>query len=416
MNLDTYLYGVRIGELRPAVGGGYCLAYDLEPLEALGPGAAVLSSSLPARAEPYSHESTSAYVEGLLPQGERRRRLAAELGIDADDGFALIAEIGRDCPGAVAFLPEDEPTPPAEPDSIAWLSDEELAEAVQGPPQRHFDPEVQQRMRFTLPGERHKLALHRDQSSGRWAWPEPGLPSTHVIKPEDDEERETVANELFCSRVVEKARLRATETAVETIGGRRCFVARRFDRVAESGKTDMFHQESFAQALGFRPGEQDDGLAGPDLAAACGLLRATGEPEEAVFVLAAAFCNYLLGNGDSHGENFSLLFSREGTLIGPWSDIASTVVYGDTVHSGLTVCLDSSRDSPLRDLEEIADECGLDLESCRGVAGNVATGVSGALLPVVKRAKREGWHGPVIDEIIQLCVERCLALGQAAEG
>ncbi len=121
MNLDTYLYGVRIGELRPAVTGGYCLAYDPEPLEALGPGEAVLSSSLPARAEPYSHESTAAYVDGLLPQGERRRRLAAELGVDADDGFALIAEIGRDCPGAVAFLPEDEPMSPADPDSIAWL-------------------------------------------------------------------------------------------------------------------------------------------------------------------------------------------------------------------------------------------------------------------------------------------------------
>jgi serine/threonine-protein kinase HipA len=415
MNLDVYLYGVRIGALRPATGGGYSLAYDPEPLEALDPGAAVLSSSLPARAEPYSHESTSAYVEGLLPEGERRRRLAAELGIDADDGFALIAEIGRDCPGAVAFLPEDEPVLPADRDSIAWLSEEELAEAVQAPPRRHFDPEVEQRMRFALPGERHKLALHRDERNGRWAWPEPGLPSTHVVKPEAGKHPEMVANELFCSRVVEKARLRAAETAVETIGGRRCFVAKRFDRLTENGETEMFHQESFAQALGFPPGREGEGAAGPDLAAACGLLRATAEPEEAIYVLAAAFCNYLLGNGDSHGENFSLLFSQEGTLIGPWSDIASTVVYGDTMHSGLTVCLDPSRDSPLRDLEEIAEECGLDLEACQGVAGNISANVSGALLPVVKRAKREGWHGPVIDEIIQLTVERCVALARAAE-
>jgi serine/threonine-protein kinase HipA len=416
MSLDTYLYGVRIGELRPDPIGGYSLAYDLEPLEGMGPGAAVLSSSLPARAEPYSHESTRAYVEGLLPQGERRRLLAGELGIDAGDGFALIAEIGRDCPGAVAFLREDEPMPPAEPDSPAWLSDEELAEAVQAPPPRHFDPEVGQRMRFALPGERHKLALHRDERSGRWAWPEPGLPSTHVVKPENGEQPEMAANELFCSRVVEKARLRATETAIETIGGARCFVSRRFDRLTEDGRTEMFHQESFAQALGHPPAGVGDGAAAPDLGAACGLMRATGEPDEAIYVLAAAFCNYLLGNGDSHGENFSLLFSREGTLIGPWTDIASTAVYGDTVHTGLTVSLDADVDSPLRDLEEIAEECDLDLETCRGVAGNMATGVSGALLPVVKLSKREGWHGPVIDRIIQLAAERCLALGRAAEG
>jgi serine/threonine-protein kinase HipA len=414
MNLDAYLYGVRIGALRPAAAGGYSLAYDTEPLEAMGAGAAVLSSSLPARDEPYSHASTSAYVEGLLPQGERRRLLAAELGIDADDGFALIAEIGRDCPGAVGFLPEDEPMLAADPDSIAWLGDAELAEVVQAPPRRHFDPRVEQRMRFALPGERHKLALHRDQRSGRWAWPQPGLPSTHVVKPEDDEHPDIVANELFCSRVVEKARLRATETAVETIGGRRCFVSKRFDRNPTKGETETFHQESFAQALGFRPGEQGDG-DGPDLGAACGLMRATADPEEAIYVLAAAFCNYLLGNGDSHGENFSLLFSQEGTLIGPWTDIASTVVYHDDVHTGLTVDLDYTRDSELRDLEEIAEECGLALESCRGVAGNVATHVSGAMLPVVKRSKREGWHCPVIDEIIQLAAERCMALGRLAE-
>jgi serine/threonine-protein kinase HipA len=414
MNLDTYLYGVRIGALRPVAGGGYSLAYDTEPLEAMGSGAAVLSSALPARAEPYSHESTSAYIEGLLPQGERRRLLAAELGIDADDGLALLAEVGRDCPGAVVFLPEGERAQPPEPDSIAWLSDEELAEVVQAPPLRHFDPRVEQRMRFALPGERHKLALHRDPRSGRWAWPQPGLPSTHIVKPEDDEHPEMAVNELFCSRVVEKARLRAAETAMETIGGRRCFVSRRFDRHTQNGDTDTFHQESFAQALGFRPGGEG-GEEGPDLSAACGLLRATGEPEEAVFVLAAAFCNFLLGNGDCHGENFSLLFSREGTLIGPWTDIASTIVYDDTVHTGLTVDLDCTRSSELRDLEEIAEETGIDLEACRGVAGNVATHVSGALLPAVKGARREGWQGPIIEEIIQLAAERCFALAHLAE-
>ncbi len=104
MSLDVYLYGERVGMLFPAGDNDYRLAYDPEVVERLGPGRTLLSSSLPARPEPYSAEATRAYVEGLLPQGPRRERIGRELELDPADGYLLLAALGEDCPGAVSFL------------------------------------------------------------------------------------------------------------------------------------------------------------------------------------------------------------------------------------------------------------------------------------------------------------------------
>ena len=100
-----------------------------------------------------------------MPRGGRRRKLAYQLGVDPADGYGLIAELGRDCPGAVTFLAEGEEAEPRAPEDLAWLSEDELAEALEWPPERSFDPDEPRRMRFTLPGERHKLALVRDPES-----------------------------------------------------------------------------------------------------------------------------------------------------------------------------------------------------------------------------------------------------------
>jgi serine/threonine-protein kinase HipA len=122
LSLDVYLYGERIGTLFPAGDNDYRLAYDPEVVEKVGPGRALLSHSLPARPEPYSAEATSAYVEGLLPEGPRRQRLGRELELDPTDGYLLLAELGHDCPGAVVFLPPGK-TPRSRDPRVGRLAD-----------------------------------------------------------------------------------------------------------------------------------------------------------------------------------------------------------------------------------------------------------------------------------------------------
>jgi serine/threonine-protein kinase HipA len=416
VTLDVHLYGERIGTLFPAGENDYRLAYAPEAVEAVGAGVSLLSNALPTRVEPYSSAATQAFIEGLLPSGLRRLRLARELGIDSRDGYGLIAATGRDCAGAVTFLPEGMPPAAPGPEAIAWLDDGELAEAL-AQPTRHFDPAREQRMRFALGGERHKLSLVRDPSGSRWAWPEAGLPSTHVIKPETGEYPEFVANEMFCTSVVREVGLRVAATSIERIGGRDCLVSERFDREGTGPGAKRVHQESFCQALGYpRSNDGDDGcLDGPGFPEACGLLRAVARHDDQRALFAIAFCNYMLGNGDAHGENFALLFHRDGMSLAPFYDIASTAVYDEPLHTGMVISEDYAETAYLLELAQIAEDCAFDFDVFRELAASTAAKLAEALDAVGELARAEGWHAPIVDSIAELAGERAFGLGVEVE-
>jgi serine/threonine-protein kinase HipA len=427
LSLDVYLYGERVGTLFPAGDNDYRLAYDPELVERVGPGKALLSNSLPARPEPYSSEATRAYVEGLLPEGARREKLGRELGLDATDGYLLLAELGEDCSGAVTFLPAGEAPQQRERSSLAWLSDDELAEVVKPPPPRLFDPDLRQRMRFALPGLRHKLSLVRDEADGRWAWPEAGVPSTHVVKPETGEYPEYVANEMFCMTVCRQVGLPVAKATVEEIAGRRCLVSPRYDRLVGEGGSEVkrLHCESFCQALGILPGADEESAEGeaPNWTEARGLLNAVSRPDEVVNLLTAAFCNYILGNGDAHGKNFALIDREKTSLSGPdrkWrlaplTDITSTVVYDDPIHHGLVISEEYQETSYLLELAEVCEACEFDFEVLRGLASTTAARVGMAVETIATRSQKEGWHAPIVDKIVELAADRSFGLGAEVE-
>lgn len=414
MSLDVYLYGERIGTLAP-VGDGedYEFAYSQDALDRHGPGVAVLSTSLPTTAEPFSPDASRAYVEGLLPKGPRRFRLAAELAVGPDDGYAMVAALGADCPGGVCFQPPAEPPPSPDATPPCWATGDELEELVEAPPSRLLDPERPSRMRAALPGERHKLSLARPQPGGPWAWPRADLPSTHVVKPETGEHPELVVNEMFCVSVLAEAGLLVPATWIETIGGRRCLVSERFDRARAGTEVARLHQESFCQALGFAPGTEADNedAEGPAFAEAAGLLRATGAEAHIPELIAVALCNYILGNGDCHGENLALILTPAGAVLAPFFDIVSSAVYDDPTHVGMVVADEYDEGAYLLELAEICEEARIDFERCRGVAAAVSSKMSAALATVAERARREGWHAPVIDGIVELAGERAVNLG-----
>jgi len=418
LSLDVHLYGERIGTLFPAGDNDYRFAYDPKLVDKLGAGNALLSNALPVRPEPFSFEASAAYVEGLLPDGRRRRKVAKELGIDPADGYGMLRELGRDCPGAVVFLPEGtaiEESP--DPESLDWLTEEELAEVVKQPPPRLFTDECPGRMRFALAGARHKLALVRDEENDRWAWPQAGAPSTHIIKPETGEYREYVANEMFCSTVCRQVGLPVAKARVEEIGGRRCLVSERFDREGTGLGATRTHQESFAQALGVTPFAEEETEEGeaPGFAEATGLLHAVSRSDEVVTLLNVAFCNYMLGNGDAHGENFPLVYGDERWRLGPVHDITSLAVYDEPLHTGLTIADDADETVYLLELAEICEECEFDFEILRGLASIAAARLGKAIETVASRSHKEGWYEPIVDRIVELAADRSFGLGVEVE-
>jgi serine/threonine-protein kinase HipA len=408
VSLDVHMFGGKVGSLRPH-DDGYVFAYDPRAVDS-GAGRAPLSTALPLGAGPFSAEATRAYVEGLLPQGGRRRAIAGELGIDPDDGYALIAELGRDCPGAVTFLPEGEEAEPGDSASLAWLDDEELEEVLQPRPPQLFDSSCEQRMRFALPGERHKLALVYDEEGDRWAWPEPGAPSTHILKPEAPERPGLVANEHACTLAYRELGIPVVHTSVETIAGQTCLLSKRFDRWGEGPRAECLHQESFAQALGVAPDDADGRLSigTPTLGEASGVLRAIGEEGACETLMKATFCDLLIGCTELRGANSALLFAGAEPMLAPFYDIVSTEVYGEVRPRPIVIGDDVPPAPLLIDLVHTIRQCGFDFQPAIIESVRVMGRVCIALGSIAEAAHEEGWYRRAIDEAVQLATGRTI--------
>ncbi len=397
MALDVYLRNEKVASLRRC-DDGCSLVYDGDAVERLGPDGTGLSLALPPRAEPHGAAETRAYLEGLLPRGARRRRLAHELGLDPADTYGLIAELGGDCPGAVVFLPAGEPfaSPRAQAD-LAWLEDDELAEALESPPERLFDPAEPRRMRFALPGERHKLALVRDEEGGRWAWPEPGAPSTHVLIPEAGLSPEFAINEAVCCAALRELGMLVAGPQLGGIVGNRCLVAQRFDRWQGAAGVEGLHCETFEQAMGIAPDDELDAVT--SLVRCREVLHMVDADDFAESFFSVAFCAWALGDKDERfGDRISLMHGESGPLPGLFHGIASTEIY-------------EARGEKIT-LKEAAERC-----SMMVAAGKVALGMlmqpeeairlavrhlfklDQLFADVTRQATEEGWHEPVIDQI-----------------
>lgn len=416
MSLDVNLYGKPVGALLRNGEDSYSFSYRKEAVEKFGAGNVLLSNSLPLSEEPFGPDATRAYVEGLLPQGGRRRAIARELGIDPGDGYGLIAELGRDCLGAVTFLAEGETEEPRDESSISWLSEAELEEVVQPRPSRLLDPARPQRMRFALPGERHKLALVRSEESGRWGWPEPGVPSTHIVKPEAPERPGLVANEHACTLAYRELGLPVAHTSIETIAGRACLVSKRFDRWGAGQDVERLHQESFTQALGVAPDNAQGRLATgtPTLGEASGLQRAIGEGSAVETLMRATFCDLLIGCTELRGANAALLFGSDGPMLAPLYDIASTEVYGETRPRPIVEGEDVPPAPLLIDIRHTVELCGLEFQPALIEAISLMGPLCGSLGTIAERAQEEGWYHRAIDETIEVATARALGFRDEA--
>ena len=409
MSLDVYLRGIRIGGLFTVGEHHYSFTYTPEAVEHFGAGKVLLSNSLPLRNEPFGPYASRAFVEGLLPQGPRRHAIAAELGLNPGDGYGLIAELGRDCLGAVTFLSGEEELPEEESDSPAWLSEAELEEVLRVPPRRVFDRSRPQRMRFALPGERHKLALVRDEKSGRWAWPTATMPSTHIVKPEPRDRPGLVANEHACTLAYRELGLPVAHTSIETIGGQPCLVSKRFDRWGEGPAAERLHQESFAQALGIAPDARRRLVTGtPALDEASGLLRAIGEESGVETLMRATFCDLLLGCTALRGGNAALLLDEDGAMLAPLYGTASTEVYGEVRQRPTYIGPDVPPAPLLLDLRYTIELCGLEFQPSIIESVRLMGPLCSALNAVAEDAWQEGWTKRAIEDALQIATGRTL--------
>lgn len=305
------------------------LRYTDTALERYPLGTPLLSLSLPVANRRYPQGVVRAFLDGLLPEGESRTAIARDVGVAPSDTYGLIRALGRDCAGAVVIQPADDAAPglpttlTAEP-----VDDEMLATSVRD--LRSAPLGVGGRVRISLAGVQEKLVLTK-LPDGKWGRPVDGTPSTHILKPEIAAFPDTVQNEAFCMRVARNLGLPVAAVATTEIAGRRVIVVERFDRrVTPEGAVQRVHQEDFCQATGTPPDMKYEENGGPSLRRIADILASFAEPNAAERLLAAMTVNALIGNGDAHAKNFSLLHNPTGTIaLAPLYDLLSTLHYGD---------------------------------------------------------------------------------------
>lgn len=124
--LMVYLNGRLVGRFQRETSGAVDFQYDAPWLA--WENAIPASLSLPLREDRYIGAPVIAVFDNLLPDNEAiRRRVAARVGAEGDDAFSLLAAIGRDCVGALQFLPEGEDPPSPGEIQGEPVSDQDIA-------------------------------------------------------------------------------------------------------------------------------------------------------------------------------------------------------------------------------------------------------------------------------------------------
>ena len=328
--LDVYLHASLVGTLGQDLHGQISFAYSAGWLQ--NTDAVPLSQSLPLRPEPFGGQECRGFFGGILPEEHNRELVARILGISARNDFAMLGEIGGECAGAVSFLPTGSKLPAGEP-SYQPLTEADLSEILRELPQRPLMA-GRRDVRLSLAGAQSKLSVHVDEVG--ISLPLHGAPSTHILKPANPRFENLVQNEAFCLKLAASAGLPSAAATIGSAGSIDYLLMARYDRErAPDGTLQRLHQEDFCQALALPSHLKYQNEGGPSLGQCFELLRgaSTTPAPDLLNLLDAIVFNFLIGNHDAHGKNFSLLYSdlggRQTTRLAPLYDLVSTAQYPD---------------------------------------------------------------------------------------
>lgn len=284
-----------------------------------------ISLSLPLQAETHAERPTRAFFAGLLPEGDMRAAIARYLHVNERNDFALLNELGGDCAGALALLPEDRSLPNPDAWSYRTLTREELPELLHR--LRRQPLLAGEGLRLSLGGAQNKLPVA--VIDGELAIPENGAPSSHILKPDHTEFGGLVVNEHFCLCLAGDCGLTTARSALHGQDDHVCLLVARYDRETVESRWHRLHQEDFAQALGVSPEAKYEAEGGPGFADCVTLLRDHARvPARAVPAFLDLFIfNVLAGNYDAHGKNYALLHASSKAELAPAYDIIDLSLY-----------------------------------------------------------------------------------------
>ncbi|TCU15639.1 serine/threonine-protein kinase HipA [Rhizobium azibense] len=255
------------------------------------------------------------FFSNLLPEGPLRRYLADRAGVKPTREFFLLWMLGRDLPGAVTVNPSEGEDAP---------QDDEQA-GIEARPNA---------LRFSLAGVQLKFsAFKNDGKGGGLTISAQGTGGSWIVKlpsqqyggvPENEFAMMTIARMMGMDvPEIQLVDLDAVGGLPQGVGELRgsALVIKRFDRTPDG----PVHIEDFAQIFGVFP---DDKYSKGNYRMIGRILGIeTGTADVAEFIRRLVF-NVLIGNGDMHLKNWSLIYpDRRTPALSPAYDLLSTIPY-----------------------------------------------------------------------------------------
>lgn len=398
--LDVYLYHDLAGQLEQDSNGRLIFTYVNSWLEK--PNAIALSYSLPLQKESFLDQQCQGFFAGLLPEENIRRIIAKNLGISANNDFAMLEQIGGECAGAVFLVPAGTKLPERSYNRHL-LTEMDLA-AILKNLSSHPLMAGEKDVRLSLAGAQNKIAVQIIDDD--MFLPLGGAPSSHIIKPAIEHLPGIVFNEAFCLKLAAMVGLPAAKTSINKAGDIEYLLVERYDRtINHSNNIQRVHQEDFCQALALTPIKKYQSEGGPSLKQCFDLIRhiSTQPVVDIKTLLDMTIFNFLVGNHDAHGKNFSLLYSSEKIIkLAPLYDVLCTVYYPQLAKK-MAMKIGGEYDSDkifIRHFDRLAEEAGL----AKPVVKNCLLEMAERI--ITQLGKIEPNH-PNVDNIINIILQRC---------
>lgn len=288
-----------------------------------------LSPALPLQSDPLrdgsSRRSVQWYFDNLLPEEGQRALLARDANIRNEaDAFALLAHYGAESAGSVTLLPPDPTGARAtQNEGLRPLADADLAARIDALPRVPLTHAALKRM--SLAGAQHKLAvvLQDDQLFE----PAGATPSTHILKPNHQEEGDyphSVIDEWFVMTLAARLKLEVPPVHRRYVPAP-VYLVDRFDRIERDGIWQRLHTIDACQLLDLaRTFKYEQGSV-EQLAAIAHACRNRAAARTRLF--SWLVFNVLIGNSDAHLKNLSFFVSHEGVQLAPFYDLLSVAAW-----------------------------------------------------------------------------------------
>lgn len=400
--LDVYIGSSRVGIYSRTASGSESFRYVPEWLSSER--AFPISLSMPLSDRVWSGDNASSYFDGLLPDDRSvREKIAAREDADSAGIFDLLAVIGRDCVGALRFVPEG--LDPGDPAKMEYrpVSDDEIATRITSLGTTPLGVHIKEDdFRISIAGVQEKTAFLLIDDE--WQLPLGSTPTSHIFKPamkggsSGADFSDMPWNEWICLTLCRVLGLESAQARVLIFDGKPVIVVERFDRVWRDGVLYRLPQEDLCQAMGIPPMRKYQSDGGPGIINILQLLNGAVAPhEDRLAFMKAQIVFWLLAAIDGHAKNFSIYLTPGGYKLTPLYDVMSAAPYAEFPVHKLKLAMSVGdkgyyrlKQIQIRHLYQTGQKAGLREQDMNEIFSDLAVQVDDAIAEVATLATDAG--------------------------